>query len=141
MGNEMRCLLIARFRDMHFVPNPTRFSLFGVMRLWIIRRIDPLPSGGSIVALSPAQFSLFPKELLNPDTAQRLHSGYLPYPHWGAGSIDRLQQVAPIVAHDQSIRLTGGFAVGQSIVFDTMFVALDPTFLYLSDQPLWSCSG
>ncbi len=83
MRNQVGCLLITRFRQMHFVARPTRLALFRVMGLWIIRRVDVIPGGGSVVGLSPAQFSLLPKELLNPDAAQCLYGGYFPYPRWG----------------------------------------------------------
>ncbi len=78
MRNRVREIFITRFRQMYFVARPTHLALFRVMGLWIIRRVDTVPCCGSIVGLSSAQFSLFPKELLDPDATQRLHGGHIP---------------------------------------------------------------
>ncbi len=136
MGNQVWSVVITRFRHMHFVANPTGFPLLRIQCFRIIRRVDQCSSRWSIGEITPAQFSLFPIKILHPDSSQCLDRRNLAQPGRSGIGIDSTQQPRSIVAYDHCIRFASLLAIWKTIVFNAVFVPLDPRLLPLSFQPL-----
>jgi hypothetical protein len=135
MGHQVRSVLITGSRHMHFVANPTGFSLLGIQGLRIIGRVHHCARRRSIAQFTPAQFALFPLKMLHPDVSQRLNRRYLAYPARSRLCIDRTQQACSIVSANHGRRFASLLAIGKTIIFNAVFVALDPRLLPLSLQP------
>lgn len=140
-GNQVWAVVIAGFGQMDFVARPTCVALFRIMRLGIIWRVDTGARRGHIGCLSPAQFSILPKELLDPDSAQRLHGGNFLQPCRGRGGVDGIQEVVAIPPTHESLCLACLLPVREPVIFDSVCVSVSPVLLHLPGEPLRSRYG
>src|SRR5690348_15000256 len=70
VGNQVRGILLADFREMHLVPYPGRAPLFAVASLLIIGRTDKLGWRGDILIAAPAHLPVLIAIILEPDLTQ-----------------------------------------------------------------------
>ena len=82
MGDEVKKVVITGFGQMHFLSHPTRVTLLRLLGFRVIWRVETVTCGRNVVGSAPTQFTLLPKEILNPHVTERLHRRNVPDPRW-----------------------------------------------------------
>src|SRR5262245_23136465 len=73
MRNQVRKVLFTGFGQMNLVSSPSRLTFFAITSFLSIGRIDESRRGRNIIIASPADLTIHPAVVLDPDATQDLN--------------------------------------------------------------------
>jgi hypothetical protein len=138
MGDQVGNVVITGLGERHVGAHPPGFSRVGEEGVRIRRSADPCSRRRSIGEVAPTQCSFLPRNMLDPDTPQGVKRRNLTQPGRSSLRGKRTQHGGSIVSHEDGRRLTSGLAIGETSVFHTVLVPLDPHLLPRLLEPLKS---
>src|SRR5579885_3295143 len=141
MSDQMRQALLTRLGEIDFVTRPHSAALFTKTGIGLIRRGEKLRSRRNISRLSPPYLAIFRARILHPDQTEHLDRRNISQKDRGS-LIEDIQEEGPAISTNTFCHLlTLGWLLWKECLLNTMPIAVQPSALAVSQQPIGSEDG